>query len=515
MKCNFSSPEVQATPPNRPGPNPDPVPAGNVGPRKRPLRSMRAEGFHPSIWVDDALRAGLVPSQRAYLVARIIAGAVDVDGRWCYLFVDTVRERTGGLASASTVKRGLADLVRAGLVRRLAPEEARRFFAEDIVARRRHGDRLPTVLELMVPARAYPAPVLERINRQRAALGEEPLTVGSRPCPGATATGQIDPGARSHPPTDPSSIPPLSDEAARSVRGSHTTGGAQARETAEAHALEAIADIPTGALRDPGADRAALARAVERLAQAGLDAAALSALLSGADTLTRPFPALMRRLASPRSARDFLDGRLGAGVHRPRGPLPIPSPRAPHEGGDDVFDRPPEFGVDASGTAPRTCPEHPGVRNVPGGRCRACQGPCRSVPGELLHPERPTSPPARPPEPEPFDGSAPVAGATADTGSATGPGASTTPDTAAQVGTGTAPGAGTSADAQTMEVDPVLAGRLRASLAEAAAACGPKPPDRPGDAHSPGARAVIDGVRGLLRRRREEAPKGRQARASR
>lgn len=440
---------------------------------------MRVDGFHPSIWVDDALRAGLLPTQRGYLVARIIAGAVDVDGRWCYLFVDTFSDRTGGLASASTVKRGLADLVRAGLVRKLPPEEARRFFAEDIATRRRYADRLPLVLELMIPALAYPAPVREEINRQRAALGEEPLTARSRPCQGAATTGQIDPGAGSQPRTDPSSIPPLSDEAARSVRGSGTTGTgrAPARETAEAHALEAVADIPDKALRDPGADRAALARAVGRLAGAGLDAAALSALLSGSGTLTRPFPALMRRLASPRSARDFLDGRLGAGVHRPRESALIPPPRPPHDGGGDPFDHPPEFEVDAAGTAPRTCPEHAGVRNVPGGRCRACQGPCRSVPGEILHPEPPPPLPPGPPEPE--------------------------------AGHVTAPG---------IEVDPVLVGRLRASLAEAASARGPRPPGPPGpgDSHSPGAREAIDGVRQLLvRRRRERDRAGRQARASR
>jgi hypothetical protein len=465
---------------------------------------MRAEGFHPSIWVDDALRAGLIPSSRAYLVARVIAGAVDVDGRWCYLFVDTVTARTGGLASASTVKRGLADLVRAGLVRRLPPGEARRFFAEDIAARRRYGDRLPTVLELMVPASAYPAPVLERINRQRAALGEEPLTVRSRPGPGAVTTGQIEPGDVSHRPTDPSFIPPLSDAADRSVRGSDTTGRAPARETAEAHALEAVADIPDGLLRDPGADRAALARAVERLSGEGLDAAALAALVSGANALARPFPALMRRLASPRSARDFLDGRLGAGVHRPRGPAPIPPPRAPYDDGGDGFDRPPEFAVDAAGTAPRTCPEHPGVRNVPGGRCRACQGPCRSVPGELLLPAPPTPPPPRRPESGPTDG-----------------------------GTAPVPGGDTEVGASAVqEIDPVLAGRLRASLAEAAAAArgqgppersaparaggpprpavsaragGPPRPAAPREPYSPRARQTIDGVRLLLRERRKEA----------
>jgi hypothetical protein len=463
---------------------------------------MRTDGFHPSIWVDDALRAGLMPSLRAYLVARVIAGAVDVDGRWCYLFVDTVIARTGGLASASTVKRGLADLVRAGLVRRLPPQEARGFFAEDIAARRRFGDRLPTVLELMVPASAYPAPVLERINRQRAALGEEPLTVRSRPGPGEATTGRIEPGDVSHRPTDPSSIPPLSDAADRSVRGSDTTGRAPARETAEAHALEAIADIPDGLLRDPGADRAALARAVERLSGEGLDAAALAVLVSGANALARPFPALMRRLASPRSARDFLDGRLGAGVHRPRGPAPIPSPRAPYDDGGDGFDRPPEFAVDAAGTAPRTCPEHPGVRNVPGGRCRACQGPCRSVPGELLLPAPPIPPPPRRPESGPTDGG---------------------PVPATGMGPGTAPALGgdTEVGASAVEeIDPVLAGRLRASLAEAATAArgqgppgsalparagGPPRPAAPREPHSPRARQAIDGVRLLLRERRKEA----------
>ncbi|WP_249351905.1 hypothetical protein [Nocardiopsis akebiae] len=126
----------------------------------------------------------------------------------------------------------------------------------------------------------------------------------------------------------------------------------------------------------------------------------LTALVRGAERLRRPFPALMLRLRGPAEARAFLTGVLGRGV-APTTPRQagIPAPRRPAEehGPDDgdPFARPPGFDVDARGTAVRTCPDHPGVRNVPGGACRACGGPCRSVPGEL---PRPPAPP-RPPQP--------------------------------------------------------------------------------------------------------------------
>jgi hypothetical protein len=155
----------------------------------------------------------------------------------------------------------------------------------------------------------------------------------------------------------------------------------------------------------------------------GLEPDELAAVLGNAASLRRPFPALMRRLRSAGDARAFLDGRLGRGVERDgargtglgaspggdRPPAPdggpghghggfraaattapthpfggIPLPRAAQD--DDPFARPPAFTVDSAGTAPRTCPRHPAVRNVPGGTCRLCGGPCRSVPGELLHP---------------------------------------------------------------------------------------------------------------------------------
>ncbi|MFD3683727.1 hypothetical protein ACFWTE_02745 [Nocardiopsis sp. NPDC058631] len=477
----------------------------------------------PSLWITDALKAGLLPSTRAHAVAAIIADAVDADGRWCFLYLDTIAERSGGTVGVSTVKRAIDDLVGAGLVRRLDPLRARLFFYDDIAAGRRWPDRLPPVLELLIPASAYTAQALEEVNQVRRELGEEPLTAASRPYPSVGTTVHTDRNDRSERPTDLSPVDPSPIHG--SVRGSDTTGRVAARAYARGvrplplpvtgpapvpdpappprsvpapasggFARRLLERIPDAALRRPGPDRQALARAVDRLAGQGLPTADLTALLEGAEALRSPFPALMRRLGSVQDARGFLDGRLGAGVRRggggaaaPPTGVGVPAPRRPDEG--DAFARPPAFAVGPDGAAPRTCPDHPGVRNVPGGTCRVCGAPCRSVPGEILHP--PSGPGA--PAPAPW---APSQGA-AGLGGGGGPGRAGGPLVASPRED---PGSAGTAE----ETDPALLALMRASLTRAHPPS-LRPPVPTGRAPTPSARESADSVRRHLSRLRSRA----------
>jgi DNA-binding transcriptional ArsR family regulator len=381
---------------------------------------MRDTGFHPVIWVVQAIRRKLIPGSSAALVAIAVAGAVDADGRWCFLRRAGLVQRCGETLSPSTVGRALDELVRVGLIRKLPRDQVREFFADDLAAEHRSPDRLPNVLELLVPAEDFPPPALERINRVRAELGEEPITPADRPslAPGAT-------GHRARPPRhhDTRDSSPCTTDLSLDSSPGDASPSVRRRAPAKATDPPLLPHVPDHALNDPATDRAALERAARRVLEEGLEPDELAAVLGNATSLRRPFPALMRRLRSAGDARAFLDGRLGRGVERggaggtgrgagpggDRAPAPdggpghghggfrsaatiapthpfggIPLPRAAQA--DDPFARPPEFTVDSAGTAPRTCPRHPAVRNVPGGTCRLCGGPCRSVPGELLHP---------------------------------------------------------------------------------------------------------------------------------
>ncbi|WDZ93517.1 hypothetical protein [Nocardiopsis sp. HUAS JQ3] len=448
---------------------------------------MRGIGFIPDIWVNEAREAGLFPTSRSFVAATVIARAADLDGRWCFLCLDTLVSRSGHLLSLSVAKRAIADLIAAGLVRKLDPGQTRAFFAEDIKERTRSHDRLPLVLELRIPAEDFPDQVREEINAVRAALGEEPLDETTRPRIRKAATVRIDLGDGSNRPTHLYPIHLSSDERPDSVRRS--PGTAERPEPARpsthgrpphAHPRNAppphvqpsqghplLRHVPDAALNDPRTDRAALTRALLRLRGAGLTEQELTALVRGVERLRRPFPALMLRLRGPVEARAFLAGVLGRGI-APTTPWQagIPASRRPDEGRDpddgDPFARPPGFDVDARGTAVRTCPEHPGVRNVPGGTCRVCGGPCRSVPGELLHP------PAPPRPPDPGRGGE-------------------EPDIAEPVGEGSC------------ELEPALTERILVSLTGGGPiAADEAPPRETAPAHSPARQAIIDRLRRQL-----------------
>lgn len=461
--------------------------AGACSLRKRPQGVMRHIRFAPCLWVVQALKSGLFPTPQAHTVATIIADAADTDGRWCFLYQDTIIGRCGQTLSLSTLKRSINDLVDVGLVRKLSTWQARSFFHADIDSGRRWADKLPMVLELMIPASAFPEQVLEEINQVRAEMGEEPLTAESRPYPSVATTVPSELAPSSQRTTDPSPNNPSSNNLGPSVRRSSSTDRAPAREVPDGpgvsggggvrreprgRALEFLARVPDAALRDPGPDRAALTQAMERLLEEGLEASESAALLKGSETLVSPFPALMRRLKSVKDARRFLDGRLGAGVHHPGVDVSsprwggIPMPRcgqdSANSGGKDMFAWPEEFVVDVNGAAPRTCPDHPGVRNVPGGDCRACGGLCRSVPGEILHPPAPTTA-----EPEPLT-KAPVF----------------------------------EVFVEETELDPVLGELMRASLDQSRRK--PASPNRTADL-TPAVRAALSAVRERLAQIRQQA----------
>ncbi|MCY9783550.1 helix-turn-helix domain-containing protein [Nocardiopsis sp. EMB25] len=440
---------------------PDPVDSFARGPRRREKGAMKGVGFIPVLWVARALRESLLPCSRTVPVALAIADAVDADGRWCFLSHETIVRRCGGTVSRSTVERALDDLADAGLIRRLARSQVRDFFARDVADGVRQADRLPEVLELLIPASVFAEPTLAEINEVRAGLDEEPLDAATRPYPRVGTTPQIE-GApvrsdvrdTSDRRADPSPTHPYPSDPSPSVRTREPEEAAPEPPDGmpDTPAGPLIARIPDTALLSPRADRAALVRAARRVVDEGLEPRELTAVLRDAATARRPFPALMRRLRGPEDARAYLDGRLGAGVARTAVPPPVvPRPRSAFDEPADPFARPPEFSVDAAGTAPRTCPDHPAIRNAPGGTCRVCDRPCRTVPGELMHPPAPPKPPPAAPEPPVED----------------------------------------------VAVDPVLLERMRASLDEGRK-CTTTVPPSPSALPSPARRKAVSDVRRLL-----------------
>ncbi|WP_053617586.1 hypothetical protein [Nocardiopsis sp. NRRL B-16309] len=381
---------------------------------------MDGIGFVLPLWIGQARRSGLFPTIRAHLLFSVLAEAADVDGRWCFLYQRTVSARSGGLLSESTVLRALQDLKTARLVHVLSREETRAFFAADLASGARHADRLPLVIDLLIPAGAYPAQTLAEINRARARLGEELLDEATRPYPAVGTTRQPDTREASERRTDLSPKHPSHHRADASVRRRVSTGGDEhARTTAHNDIPESstyaaapapalpprpatpspplptplprlserlAAAVPTHRLTRPHHDRRALAEAAGLLLDQGLSEHDVSTLFTGTDALDRPFPALMRRLRTLRDARAFLTGRLSRSSATEPGTDRAHPGTVPDLAEADPFSRHPSFDVDDRGAAARTCPRHPGVRNAPGAACRVCGDPCRAVPGELLHP---------------------------------------------------------------------------------------------------------------------------------
>ena len=267
-----------------------PNPAGFSPPRKRPRGALKGIGFILAIWVQEIFSKGLLPTLRSVSALMAIANVVDVDGRWCFFFLENLAKRSGGTLSVSSLKRAIDDLTDAGIVRKLTRSETIAFFAEDLKPGR-STYQLPCVLELLVPAEDYPELVLSEINACRAQLGEEPLTTHNRPSLSRRPTlAQVELTPSSDRPTDCSPSDCSGEGVAGSVRGTSTTGE-QTRQKTRIGLFGIIDRIPNKLLSAPRADRERLALAVEKLLRQGLGEADVRVLLSGLERLWRPFPA--------------------------------------------------------------------------------------------------------------------------------------------------------------------------------------------------------------------------------
>ena len=142
---------------------------------------MRPVRFAPAIWVNKALAQGLFPTARSFTVASALARAVDADGRWCFKHLSTLADSSGRTLSKRTIQRGIEDLIRVKIVRKLDERQTQTFFWSTIASGWRSAEHMPCVLELCIPARDFPDGQLEQINRVRRELGEEPLEETTRP----------------------------------------------------------------------------------------------------------------------------------------------------------------------------------------------------------------------------------------------------------------------------------------------------------------------------------------------
>ena len=471
MESNASAPAKAPETPN---------PLGFSPARKRPLGAFEGVGHILALWVLRLYRKGLLPTPRSFMLLSALADIVDVDGRWCFYYLENLPERCNGFLSVSSIKRAIEDLVEAGLIRKLDRWETLAFFAADI-ARGRSIYRLPCVLELLIPADAYPEPVLAEINACRAALGEEPITPYNRPSVKSKTRVHREPGPSSNRATDSFPGDSSGNGAGGSVRGSASTGEEE-RQRRQNGPYGIIARIHDRFLANPQVDRHRLALAVDNLLNQGLGVEQARALLSGLDGVRRPFPALMFRMRGLAAAHAFLAGTMGKGMDASGSSWAGPSTNWPTTGEAEPFAQPERFLLDSRGKADQTCPVHQSTRNEPGGACAICGRRCRSVPSELMHepvPEPADLPQDRLPDP-------------------------TTPEVEPEPGLPEVPEEG---------LDPRLQELIAASLAEAGGSAPPPPPPPVPDASpwrdldsgiSPTSRAILEGLRAELGRVRGE-----------
>ncbi|SIO90962.1 hypothetical protein [Nocardiopsis sp. JB363] len=468
MDSTASAPAKAPETPNPPGFSPA---------RKRPLGAFEGVGHILSLWVLRLYRKGLLPTARSFLLMSALADIVDVDGRWCFYYLENLPQRCNGFLSVSSLKRAADDLIEVGLANKLDRSQTLEFFADDI-ARGRSIHRLPCVLELLVPAEVYPESVLAEINECRAALGEEPITPHSRPPFRPKTRAQDELGPSSDRATDSFPGDTSGNEVGGSVRDSASTGEEE-RQKQQNGPYGIIARIHDRFLSDPQPDRRRLTTAVDHLLSQGLGVEQARALFSGLDRLRRPFPALMLRMRSLEAAHAFLAGTLGKGMDASENSWAGPSTIWPNTGEPEPFALPELFLLDSQGKADETCPEHQSTRNEPGGACAICGRRCRSVPNELMH--DPVPGPAAPPEDRRSDPGAPEP----------------QPELPAVPEEG---------------LDPRLQGLIAASLNGAGGSVPPPPPSVPdvspwktlGSGISPTSRAILDGLRAELGKGRAE-----------
>ncbi|MEE2040919.1 hypothetical protein Q8791_27230 [Nocardiopsis sp. CT-R113] len=130
--------------------------------------------FSPYMWV----RKVPLATPLLHVVLEALATAVDPDGCYSWLNYDSLSLRSRG-ASESAVRTSVRTMEQAGLLRRITGQE--RFDILDAHGVRYTRDKPPLLVEILIPASAYSAEDLARVNRMRTDRGRPPITAESRP----------------------------------------------------------------------------------------------------------------------------------------------------------------------------------------------------------------------------------------------------------------------------------------------------------------------------------------------
>ena len=144
------------------------------GQQRAGTRAQYGIRFSPYLWVRKAPLA----TPLLHVVLEALATAVDPDGCYSWLSYDSLSGRSRN-ASESAVRTSVRTMEQGKILRRIAGEE--RFAILDAHGVRYTRDKPPLLVELLIPASAYSAEDLVRVNRMRADRGRPPITAESRP----------------------------------------------------------------------------------------------------------------------------------------------------------------------------------------------------------------------------------------------------------------------------------------------------------------------------------------------
>ncbi|WP_143847187.1 hypothetical protein, partial [Nocardiopsis sp. JB363] len=151
--------------------------SSNTPPSGQPRARTRAKygiRFSPYMWV----RKVPLATPQLHVVLEALATAVDPDGCYSWLSLGSLGERARD-SSESAVRTSVRTMEKAKVLRRITGQE--RFAILDAHGVRYTRDKPPLLVELLIPASAYSAEDLARVNRMRADRGREPITQENRP----------------------------------------------------------------------------------------------------------------------------------------------------------------------------------------------------------------------------------------------------------------------------------------------------------------------------------------------
>ncbi|PWV44544.1 hypothetical protein [Nocardiopsis sp. L17-MgMaSL7] len=139
------------------------------------MRAKHKIKFYPYLWASKNLDTA---NPTLHAVVETIADVVDPDGGYCWLAYASIADRSQHISS-SAVEKAIPTLVKHKVLRKVTGQE--RLDVLDRAGAHYNPKQPPTVLELLIPASAYGAEDLERVNAMRAELGRPAITVETRP----------------------------------------------------------------------------------------------------------------------------------------------------------------------------------------------------------------------------------------------------------------------------------------------------------------------------------------------